>query len=37
MLLAHWTNYLNKENCDGVKVFSELVITLRTKLGRVEN
>ena len=31
MLLAHCTNYLNKENSDSVKVFSGLVITLGTK------
>ena len=31
MLLLHCTNYLNKENSDSVKIFSALVITLRTK------
>ena len=37
MLLSHWANYLNKENSDSVKVFSGLVIILRTKEDRVEN
>ena len=31
MTLARCTNYLNKENSDSVKVFSGLVIALRTK------
>ena len=31
MLVVRCTNYLNKENSDSVKVFSGLVITLRTK------
>ena len=31
MLFARSTNYLNKENSDSVKVFSGLVIILRTK------
>ena len=31
MLLASCTKYLNKENSDTVKVFSELIIALRTK------
>ena len=31
MLFARCTNYLNKENSDTVKVFSGLVMILRTR------
>ena len=37
MLFTLCIKYLNKENRDSVKVFSGLVITLRTKQGRFEN